>query len=69
LNVYAIPPTASNPLLLAVPVNVMELEVNEVSPKVPERRMFPGFGVTLSMVEVRPLIVMAKVPAAGSVLP
>jgi hypothetical protein len=36
LNVYAIPPTASNPPLLAVPVNVMELEVNEVTRERPK---------------------------------
>jgi hypothetical protein len=46
----------------------MELEVNGAGPKVPEVRL-PGFGVTLLIIDVRPLICMTKVPLAGPELP
>lgn len=49
LNVMVRLPTWPNAPLLTVPVNVMELAVNEVSPKVPELSA-PELNVTLLIV-------------------
>src|ERR1700721_2621179 len=46
----------------------MELEVNEVSPKVPDWRA-PELEVTLLIVVVKPLRTITNVPEADSVLP
>jgi len=67
LNVIVTPPIALNPLLV-VPVNVMELDVKELSPKLPDWSA-PEFEVTLLIVVVKPFICMTKVPVAESVLP
>jgi hypothetical protein len=67
LNVIVAPPIPLNPLLV-LPVNVIELEVNEVSPKVPDWSA-PEFKVTLLIVVEKPVRTITNVPEAELVLP
>jgi hypothetical protein len=60
------PPAAPNAPAFTVPVNVMEVAVNDVSPKEPELSE-PELKVTLEIVTSKPLSWMTNVPVAENV--